>query len=222
MTKGAKPGQNRFAVSQKRKLDYRITRIKEEVIPKLKTFAGKTSFEGVTPFSRFCAELYNESLPVNEKKVGYRTLVQSTEYWALIGPVYYKYWDSSGDTKSKKDNLVGKLAVQRANQLQADVERLKKEAEALRAMLRMHGVAPAPLPEAKHTDNAFMEKFDKTCRALQLVLDASDGMFTVDMQAKKITCAYNDLEPIEGLAPSDLIEPFIAWMISKGKRNDGQ
>lgn len=222
MTKGAKPGQNRFAGSQKRHRDYRIIRIKEEVIPKLKAFAGKTSFDGVTPFSRFCAELYNDGLPINEKKIGYRTLVQSDEYWALIGPIYYRYWDSSGGMESKKDKLVGKLAVQRADQLQADVERLKKEAEALRAALRMHGSSPTPLPDAKHTDQGFMAKFDKTCRALKLVLDASDGMFTVDMQAKKITCAFNDLEPAEGLAPRELIEPFIAWIKSKEKNHGGQ
>ncbi|PHN29758.1 hypothetical protein [Pseudomonas sp. ICMP 561] len=221
MTKGAKPGQNRFAGSQKRSRDYRTIRIKEEVIPKLKAFAGKTSFDGVTPFSRFCAELYNDGLPVNEKPIGYRTLVQNDEYWALIGPIYYKYWDSTG-TESTKDKLVGKLAVKRADLLQADVERLKKEADALRAALRIHGASPAPLPDAKHTDQGFMAKFDKTCRALKLVLDASDGMFAVDMQANKITCAFNDLEPTEGLAPRELVEPFIAWIKSREKNHGGQ
>ncbi|QEY75061.1 hypothetical protein [Pseudomonas denitrificans (nom. rej.)] len=217
MTKGAKPGQNRFAASQKRKRDYRTARIKEEVIPKLKAFAGKTSFDGVTPFSRFCAELYNDGLPINEKKIGYRTLVQSDEYWALIGPIYYKYWDSSGEMESKKDKLVGKLAVQRADNLQADVERLKAEAEALRAALRTHGASPISLPDSNQIDHAFMEKFDKTCRALKLVLDASDGMFKVDMNAKKITCAFNDLEPEEGLVPKDVAEPFISWIKAKRK-----
>lgn len=215
MSKGARPGQNRFAGSQKRNRDYRITRIKDEVIPKLKAFAGKTSFDGVTPYSRFCAELYNDGLPVNEKKIGYRTLVQSTDYWALIGPIYYKHWDSDGNMESKKDKLVGKLAVQRADQLQAETDRLKKENEALRSALRSHGASPVPLPDTKQSDQGFMAKFDKTCRVLKLVLDASDGMFRVDVDAVKISCAFDDLEPEEGLSPKELVEPFIVWLKAK-------
>jgi hypothetical protein len=222
MSKGAKPGQNRFAGSQKRHLEYRISRIKEEVIPKLKSFVGKTSFDGITPFSRFCAELYNADLPVNEKKIGYRTLVQSTEYWKLIGPIYFKHWDSSGSMESKKDKLVGKLAVQRADLLQAETDRLRKEIEALRSAFRSHSVSPTALPDSQHVDQGFMEKFDKTCRALKLVLDASQGMFTVDMEAVKISCKFNDLEPEEGLAPKELVEPFVRWMKAKGSAHGDQ
>lgn len=222
MSKGAKPGQNRFANAQKRHLDYRIKRIKEEVIPKLKSFVGKTSFSGVTPFTRFCAEIYNDGLPVNEKKIGYRSIVQNTEYWALIGPIYYKNWDSDGKMESKKDKLVGKLATQRADRLQTDLERLKKEIQALQAALRCHGASPLPLPDSKHIDQEFMNKFDKTCRVLKLVLDTSDGMFTVDTDAIKISCAYNDLEPLEGLAPKELIEPFVLWLKEKEKNHGAQ
>jgi hypothetical protein len=222
MSKGAKPGQNRFAGSQNRQRDYRITRITEEVIPKLKAFAGKTSFHGVTPFSRFCAELYNNGLPVNEKKIGYRTIVQSSEYWSLLGPIYYRYWDSNGNMESKKDRLVGKLAVQRADQLKAETEKLKKENDALRSALRAHGASPVPLPDIQQLDQDFMSKFDKTCRALKLVLDASDGMFTVDIKAKKISCMFNDLEPLEGLVPTELADPFILWINAKEKDHGHQ
>ncbi|THF30385.1 hypothetical protein E5170_14375 [Pseudomonas atacamensis] len=221
MTKGAKPGQNRFAESQKRRRDYRVTRIKEEVIPKLKAFAGKITFDGATPFSKFCAELYNDGLPVNEKKIGYRTLVQGTEYWAQLGPVYYKYWDSAGNMEFKKETMIGRLAVKRADQLGADIERLRKENDALRSALRNHGTSLTPPPDTKHVDNAFMSKFDKTCRALKLVLDASDGMFAVDLISHKIICAFNDLEPQEGLVPKELAEPFVAWLNAREK-NHGQ
>lgn len=217
MSKGAKKGQNRFAGSQKLNRDYRISRIKDEVIPKLKSFVGKASFDGVTPYSRFCAELFNDGLPVNEKKIGYRTLVQSTDYWTLLGPIFFKHWDAAGNMESKKDKLVGKLAVQRADQLQAETEKLRKEVEALRSALRSHGAQPVTLPDTTHVDQGFMAKFDKTCRALKLVLDASDEMFTVDMQAKKICCSFHDLEPREGLVPTEVVEPFILWLKAKEK-----
>lgn len=217
MSKGAKPGQNRFAGSQKRNLDYRISRIKEELIPKLKAYAGKATFDGITPFSRFCAELYNDGLPVNEKKIGYRTFVQSSDYWALIGPLYYKYWDSKGGMEPTKDKLVGKLASQRANELQSEVERLRSEVDALRAALRIHGASPVPIVNQQDGDPKTLAKFDKTCRALKLVLDASDGMFVADLSAHKITCAFNDLEPLEGLVPKELAEPFVAWMNERVK-----
>ena len=216
MSKGAKPGQNRFAGSQQRQREYRIDRIKDDVIPKLTAFAGKTSFDGATPFSRFCAELYNDGLPVNEKKIGYRTLVQSREYWGLLGPIYNKYWGSCDDIEAKKDKLIGRLAVQRADQLKAELERVKKENDALRSALRSHGASPSPHPELKQSDQAFMDKFDKTCRSLKLVLDASDGMFTVDIESKKISCTFNDLEPSEGLVPTELIEPFVLWIKKRG------
>jgi len=217
MSKGAKPGQNRFAGVQKRNLDFRLARLKDEVVPKLKCFVGKTSFDGITPFSRFCAELYNDGLPVNEKKISYRTLVQSTDYWTLIGPIFYKHWDASDSIEAKKNKLVGTLAIRRADELRSQVERLNKEVNALRSALRNYGASPAPLPDAHHSDQAFMEKFDKTCRLLQLVLDGSDNMLTVDLEATKMSYAYNDLEPAEGIAPKDLVTPFVSWMKERRK-----
>ncbi|MCC9009410.1 hypothetical protein [Pseudomonas putida] len=219
MSKGAKPGQNRFAGAQQRHQEFRTNRIKEEVIPRLNAVAGKVSFDGPTPFSRFCAELYNDDLPVNEKKIGYRTIVQSTEYWGLLKPVYYKHWGLSGDTEAKKDKLIGKLAVQRAEQLQVELERVKKENDALRSALRSHGASPTPQPEIKEIDQGYMAKFDKTCRSLKLVLDASDGMFAVDIESKKISCTFDDLEPSGGLVPTELIEPFVLW-IKRREAND--
>jgi hypothetical protein len=220
MSKGAKRGQNRFAGAQKRRRDYRITRIKDEVIPKLKSLVGKASFGGITQFSKFCADLYNDCLPVNEKKIGYRTLVQSAEYWTLLGPLFHRHWHSSDNMESEKEKLAGKLASQRAERLQAETERLRKEVDALRIALRNHGASPMNLPELKPTNQDFMTKFDKTCRALKLILDASDSMFAADLDAMKISCAYNDLEPVEGLVPKELATPFIQWMKAKEKNQN--
>lgn len=222
MSKGAKIGQNRFAGAQKRHHDYRVTRIKEEVIPKLIAFVGKMAFDGTTPFSRFCAELFNDGLAVNEKSIGYRTLVQVADYWSLLEPIYLKHWDSSRTMAATKDRLVRKLAVQRAEQLQAENERLKNENKALRASLRNQGASATSLPAIHQVNTDAMNKFDKTCRALKLVLDASDGMFSLDMDAQKISCTYNDLEPTEGLVPSSLLDPFARWIKAKVRNHDDQ
>ena len=101
--------------------------------------------------------------------------------------------------------------------LQTDLERLKKEVLALQAALRSHGASLTSQPDSILSDQDFMTRFDKTCRVLKLVLDASEGMFTVDTDTTKISCAYNDLEPLEGLAPKELIEPFVLWLKDKEK-----
>ena len=220
MSRGAKPGQNRFEASQKQSQQFRIDRIKNELIPKLKSLAGKVSFDGITPYSRFCAELYNDGLPVNEKQMGYRTFVQNSAYWSLVGPLYFKHWDTSSDSELRKERFLSKLAVKRANTLEVEVSNLRLENEALRSSLRHHG-ASLPKPSvpveigSEISDLTLM--FDKTCRALKLVLDASEGTFAADLEAVKITCAFNTLEPIEGLVPKSVAEPFITWLKNRGK-----
>lgn len=222
MSKGAKQGQNRFAEAQDRHRRFRITRIRDDVIPQLIAFTGKVSFDGTTPFSRFCAELYNDDLPINERPIGYRTLVQSTEYWSLLEPIYRKHTSLSKNLDSKKEKFVAKLATQRAEKLTIEIEKLKRENQALRSILRNHGASEITLPRQEQGQNDFLSKFDKTCRALKLVLDASEGMFAVDSDAKKISCAYDDLEPLEGLVPTSIVEPFVLWLLEKGKNHGSQ
>ena len=42
-------------------------------------------------------------------------------------------------------------------------------------------------------------------------------MLTVDLEATKMSYAYNDLEPAEGIAPKDLVTPFVSWMKERRK-----
>ena len=216
MSKGAKQGQNRFERSQKAHHNYRTGRIKDEVIPKLKTYTGKINFSGITPFSRFCSELYNTELPANEKPIGYRTFVQNEKYWALIGPIYYKYWDKNGEGTQAKEKLLNNLALNKASKLSAEVERLKLENEALRTAIKNYGViTPSQGGELAPDRDLYRQRFDRTCRAMKLIIDATDGMFKVDEKAIKIMCEYNDLEPDEGLVPRLLAKPYVEWLKSR-------
>jgi len=216
MSKGAKSGQNRFAASQKNRLDYRANRIENVIIPKLKAISGRVEFRGITPFCRFCADLYNTDLPLNDKPIGYRTIVQNSKYWDLLGPIYYKYWDKDNNGTKTKDKLIGVMAAKRANKLSIELERVKQENEALRAVIRNYGAADIDTKTPTISDSElYRSHFDKTCRAINLIIQASEGMFETDIQSAKITCNFNDLEPEEGLVPSQLAKPYIEWLKSK-------
>jgi hypothetical protein len=218
MSRGAKPGQNRFEAAQRKHRQARTDRIKDELIPKLKAYVGKISFDGITPYSRFCAELYNEIIPVNEKPIGYRTFVQNTAYWSLVGPLYYKHWDSSSGSEINKERLIRKLATRRADSLEDEIEKLRLENEALRSALRSHGATTPSLTTPVDKTAKIHEcnlRFDKICRALNLVLEASEGTFVADTALTRITCAFDPLEPKEGLVPKEIAEPFITWLKEK-------
>lgn len=226
MPKGAKPGENRFGGFQGSSQKYREQRIINEVIPRLKTYIGKMSFNGITPYCRFCAELFNDGLPINEKTIGYRTIEQNNLYWTLVGELYYKHWGTNEQLKSQQQALAGKLAIKQEVRLQAKLDQALKENHALKATLRAHGSTDKDQSELTSAQTEptteFRDKFDKTCRALKLVLDATDGTFEADTSAIKITCTYDDLEPKEGLVPKQLAEPYITWLKAKEDKTGGR
>lgn len=225
MPKGAKPGENRFEKVQKAKQAFRSVRINDEVIPRIKALIGHARITGETPYCRLCATFYNENLPINEKPIGYRTFQQNSDYWSLVGPLYYKYWDTSEQSQNLQQKMVGQLAVKEANRLKSELDQVRKENMTLRATLRAHGSSDTPTPQlsaanTSETESEFIEKFDKTCRALNLVLKAA-GTIVLDEKAIKITCMHDDLEPEEGLVSASLVKPYLNWLHDKQAKTGG-
>jgi len=217
MPKGAKKGENRFKQAQDTKQSERVARIKNEVVPRIKALVGHVTITGVTPYCRLCAKLYAEGLPVNEKPIGYRTFQQNSAYWELVGPLYYKHWDADEQLTNLQEKMIGQLAVKEADRLKEELDHVRKENDALRAALRAHGASaphPPELTSPDTSDTEFMDKFDRTCRALWLVLDAAETI-KLDEEAVKITCEHDDLEPDEGLVSRDLVKPYFDWLQAK-------
>jgi hypothetical protein len=223
MSRGAKKGENRFSGSQEKRQNFRIERIKSHVIPKLKALAGKVSINGQTPFCKLCASIYNENLPVNEKRVGYRTFEQNTKYWEIVGTTYYTYWGSDDDITAHRKRVMDALTAKESSRLKEENKRLKQKIDALRAALKAHGAEDKPraLPSEDHPKTDKTADFDRVCRALKLVIDSSEDIFDVHEEEMKITCNLYDLEPTEGLVPKSLAEPFIRWLQERREKMGG-
>ena len=223
MSRGAKQGENRFKNSQKKRLESRLNRIREAVIPTVQSYVGKISIPSKAAYCKLCSEIFNSDLPVNEKPIGYRTVEQNIDYWSLVGPIYHRNWAPEGSLAGSKDRVLGKLAVRENQLLKTKVDELEKRSAALQAALRNHGAEqPQKLISTSTNEQSENREFELTCRALKIVIDASEGSFEIDEKAKKIIRSWDDLEPSAGLVPKELIEPFINWLAERRKKTGGR
>ena len=222
MPRGAKKGENRFSGKQRKDREFRLKRINDHVVPRLKTMAGKVSINGKTPFCKLCEDIFNEDLPVNEDRIGYRTFEQNAEYWEILGYTYYTYWGTDDEVKAHRKRVMGALTTIEANKLKEENKRLSQENEALRAALRAHGAEEKPqsLPSTPSSSDRTSD-FDRVCRAFKIVIDASEEIFEVHEDDLKITSNLTDLNPNEGLVPKALAEPFIRWLQERREKMGG-
>lgn len=224
MPRGAKKGENRFRGSQESKREFRLERINNHVIPRLKTLIGKVTFDGKTPFCKVCAEFFNEDLPVNEANIGYRTFEQNPDYWEAVGTLYFKHWDSDIELKTHQERVMNALSAKESSSVKEENKRLKEENEALRAALRAHGAEEKQhvLPESPEGYSSKDADFDRVCRALDIVIEASDEIFEIHEDQLKISSNLHDLGPAEGLVPKSLAEPFIKWRKERREKTGGR
>jgi hypothetical protein len=212
MPKGAKKGENRFKSKQDKLLTFRAERLKNNVLPTIKSYVGKISVNGKSAYCKLCAAIFNQDLPVNEKPIGYRTIEQNIKYWELVGPIYHRHWEPDGDAENTKRNIQSQIHARQNAQLKEQVEDLKEKVLALEAALKNHG-ADLKIESPESVDGeSHIKEFELTCIALKTVIDASDEEFLVDDKNSKITCSSDDLEPQEGLVPKAIAKPFIDWL----------
>lgn len=224
MPKGAKKGENRFKGSQKQKKEFRLDRIINHVIPRLKTLIGRATFDGKTPFCKVCAEFFNEDLPVNEEKIGYRTFEQNPEYWDKVGTLYFQHWASGDELKTHQERVMSALTAKESSSVREENKRLKEENEALRAALRAHGAKDRPhqIPTSNEEFSGKAADFDRVCRALDIVIESSDEIFEIHEDEMKITSNLDALGPAGCLIPKSLAEPFIKWRKERREKTGGR
>lgn len=212
MPRGAKPGENRFKGAQKALTAFRCSRLKDVVAPKLKALSAHTSISSINKYCSLAAEIYNEDLPVNEQPISYRRLKQSEQYWSIVGPVYYRYFDKKKNLEDFKKSSGDALNNQRIADLQRQVDRFKAENNALRLSL---GGIPS---DSKKTDMGDHERYLRDIENMGRIIEiliAKYGVVEVDLDGVALRDLADDLEDSEGMLPRDTVESYIRWLQNK-------
>lgn len=120
---------------------------------------------------------------------------------------------------------MGALTTKESSRVKDENRRLQQEVDALRGALKAHGAEEKPgaaLPSEKLPQVDKAADFDRVCRALKLVIDASEDIFDVHEEEMKITCNLYDLQKSGGLVPKSLAEPFIKWLQARREKMRGR
>ncbi len=216
MARGAKPGENRFKNSQKSLTSFRLARLLDVVVPKLKALSAHTSISSVNKFCSLAAEIYNENLPVNEKPISYRRLNQNEQYWKAIGSVYYQHFKKKQNLEEFKKASSTILSSKRLVYLESQLERLKAENNALRNSLS------STKPTAQSNDKDELERTQRDIENMGRIIEiliSKYGVIKVDTDGIALRDLADDLESPEGIAPSHVVKPYIEWHKNKAKLN---
>ena len=216
MGKGAKKGQNRFKASKDAIIEYRLSRLTEYAIPKLKALSLHAKVKSTTAFTKLCAITYNENLPINEKPITYRTIKQNDIYWNAVGPIYYKYFEKNESLEAFKSDAIVKLENK---ELAESFENKCREVDALAAMLsKVTEAGHIPQMDTPSDTSEKNKDLDKVCRVILSLIEASDGVILVDLKKAAIRNLADDCESSEGILPKSDVQPFIKWLIRRNER----
>ena len=218
MARGASPGENRFKSAQKALMEYRLARLNDVVVPKLKALSTHTSVNSINKFCNLAAGIYNEDLPINERPISYRRLNQSELYWNIIGTVYHRHFEKKQNLEDFKKSSSRAFNNQQVVKLEHQIERLKAENKTLR--LSLSGL---PSKNEKASDSDGLERsqqdIENLARIIELLI-AKYGVVEIDFNGVALRDLADDLEAPEGMLPRDVVEPFIRWLSNKKAKLD--
>lgn len=213
MARGAKAGENRFKGAQAALVNYRTTRIKEVVIPGLKTLSTHANIGSVNKFCHLAAELFNKDLPLNDKPISYRRLHTSPEYWKLLGPIYFRHFEKRKDLDDfKKDSKASNLS-RKLKDIESENTKLKTELKAIKSFLAANPeISNKSVQHQESTDSERLET-DKEhlCKIInKLIVDF--GVIEVSIANGTMHNLANDNESIDGMFPKEIVKPYIEWL----------
>ncbi|EIZ1548381.1 hypothetical protein B5X20_RS03500 [Vibrio parahaemolyticus] len=193
MPKGALKGQNRFKGTQEANISFRVKRLEEHVVPQMKAICDNAHIPNKTKFQKFCADVFNKDLPLNEKKITQRTIASNDKYWSIVGAVFHSYYDPKNATTLealRKEGLNVLNDKMRIEELQSERNRLQKENEALNRY-----IAKSKLEHKSPTESSVMD--NKTVNNLIATIDflikATDGVVSIDKETRTITNLADDI-----------------------------
>lgn len=185
--------KSNFSASQQKNVDYRLNRIKEVVEPKMRAICENSYFKNVTSFRKVCADIFNESLPVGDKKITYRT-IGTAPYWDALGAVYYSYF--SKDNNEKK-YMVASLTNDIANwdkfdameqerkKLLLQLEEKSNEISLLENTLLNSNINPLSVNTPKG-DGKHQEVIANLMATINWLLERTEDMIIIDKEKSQI------------------------------------
>lgn len=200
--------ESNFKHSQELFVENRLTRINDTVVPKLKALSSHVDVKNINRFAKLACDVYNDNLPVNDKKITSRTITQNPQYWSILGTVYFKYFEHNEDKVKFKDNTIKALKVHEINELNERIERLEKENKALKAAFS--GIEINKEPES--IPNSTLIEIDNLCRIIHELIKSHNGIVKVNIKDGTIKDESNDLEEYYGMLPKEVIKPYITWL----------
>lgn len=209
MPRGSKKGVNPFKTSQVAKVDYRVKRIKEVVIPKIKAMAPHVDISSINKYAKLVCEIYNTELPVSEKPLGLRTVTQNFSYWKLLGAIYYQLFDSNSDLISFKNSVIQSDNKHEIQDLKIKIDRLTAENIALKSALSSTTMLSQSVDAENNIGSAREESL---CKLIDKLINASDGVIQVDLEKRTIHDLADDLRSKEGILPIGILAPYFDYL----------
>ncbi|HGY9583302.1 hypothetical protein REH81_25685 [Vibrio rotiferianus] len=196
MPKGAKKGENRFKGSQDESVEARALRFEEYVVPKMKAMCDLAYIPNKTAFQKICAEVFNENLPVNMKKITHRAIATNTKYWGIVGTVYHSYYDSAGSKTLSvlKNEAVRKLEDrEKVEKLEQERKFLTQENEALKLY-----IAKNKLQDKAPTENTAIDHkiINNLIATINFLITATEGIVEINKEERSITNLALDINGV--------------------------
>lgn len=200
--RGARPGENRFKGSQELLVNSTIDEI-EEVLAKLEL--QRIDFRNLTHLASYVADVVSMKRGESKKRMAVSTLLRSPEYRMRLE----KYGSSVKEVPyvDKFKSLISNLELKELNDLRAERKRLLQCIED-NHILQKEGNHFQPPVEVSKTE-------DQLCRVISLLLEASAGQFSIDLNSGDIVNVWARSHKNRIVAPKELAKPYMEWYRAK-------
>ena len=211
MPRGVKKGVNHFEASQQAKVNYRLKRIKEIVLPQIKALAPHVKISSVNRYAKLVCEVYNQDLPVSESPLGVRTVTQNSAYWEVLGTLYYQLFESSSSLKSFKSSVIESQRDHLIQTLTLENDRLLSENAALKSAFTSFSDTSSG-GNTSSTDSVDSVSYEYLCKIIDKLIFLSDGVIEIDLERGSIHDRSNDLDTDEGILSREVVAPYIEYI----------
>ncbi len=210
--RGAAPGENRFRKSQDKQIKSTMEEIK--VVLELLRLR-RVTFRNITHLASYVADVITEKRGINSRKMAASTLLRTLAYRVKLDGFLASMGGKSHADKFAK--LITELELKELDKLRAENKRLSQYIE--------KNLSREPEPSRPKPSTASMQDVDQLCRAISLILEASEGQIVIDQEAGEIVNGWAKSKKNRIVVPASISKPYIQWQNSfpiVGIKRDGE